>query len=258
MSRVYQPRSTNGRKRSSKAEMLEFRQAIFDVAAGVRPATIRHIYYRLVAAGVIDKTEHEYDRTKRMLGHMRRDWWAYRGSRAARAIADTVLTAAPDKPVTDTALALVMREVFGLNVPDALTLATCVPFAWIADNTRWTRKPETWASLEAALTNTARTYRRALWDDADAYVEIYFERVAVTPSQIEQWDLPTKPPKKTDSRSRAFEGGTVEIEALHPEDLRALVRKCIERHVDHHQLEVLEAAEQSERELLLEIAGRAS
>src|SRR5947209_5114302 len=45
-----------------------------------------------------------------------------------------------------------------------------VPFSWIADHTRWMRKPRTFSSLEDALQNTARTYRRALWDDQPAYV----------------------------------------------------------------------------------------
>src|SRR3954454_4102214 len=38
-----------------------------------------------------------------------------------------------------------------------------LPWHWTADNTRWHRKPQTWDSLEDALENTARTYRRSLW-----------------------------------------------------------------------------------------------
>ena len=37
-----------------------------------------------------------------------------------------------------------------------------VPFSWIADNTRWMRKPDSYSSVETALRTTARTYRRAL------------------------------------------------------------------------------------------------
>ena len=36
-----------------------------------------------------------------------------------------------------------------------------IPFGWIADNTRWQRKPRTYSSIEDVLTTTARTYRRA-------------------------------------------------------------------------------------------------
>src|SRR5436190_1297815 len=40
-----------------------------------------------------------------------------------------------------------------------------LPFDWIADNTRWMRKPRTYSSMEGALRHTAQSYRRALWDN---------------------------------------------------------------------------------------------
>jgi hypothetical protein len=48
-----------------------------------------------------------------------------------------------------------------------------LPYDEIADLTRWMRKPETHDSIEAALRSTARFYRKALWRDADTYVEIW-------------------------------------------------------------------------------------
>ncbi len=54
-----------------------------------------------------------------------------------------------------------------------------VPFHWIADNTRWMRKPRSFSSLEEALENTAQTYRRAIWDYQDDYVEIWLEKDAL-------------------------------------------------------------------------------
>ena len=86
--------------------------------------------------------------------------------------------------------------------------------------------------------------------------EIHFECVAVTPEQIVDWQLPTRPTKKTDSRSKNFKGESVEVDAIEPEKLRELVRDCIQRHVDVDALEVLEVAEESEREILYELATR--
>src|SRR5262249_32289077 len=43
--------------------------------------------------------------------------------------------------------------------------------------------------------------------------EIQFERVAVLESQIEAWNLPTRPTKKGDSRSKKFKGENVEVDA---------------------------------------------
>ena len=49
----------------------------------------------------------------------------------------------------------------------------------IADATRWMRKPDSWDGIEQALANTARLYRKALWSDAEDYVEIWCEKDAL-------------------------------------------------------------------------------
>jgi hypothetical protein len=263
------------------------RWALRQTLAAEHPMTVRQVFYRLVSQGVIAKTENEYKQTVvRLLGEMRR--------------------------------------------------AGEIPFGWIADNTRWMRKPLTDSSVEAALRRTAEAYRRSLWDEMPVHVEvwlekdalagvlyaetntwdvslmvtrgypsltylydaaeeiktrnkpaylyyfgdhdpsgldiprrvekdlrdfapeaeIHFERVAVTPAQIEAWGLPTRPTKKTDSRCRGFEGESVEVDAIPPGTLLDLVRECIVRHVDPRALEVLRVAEASERELLEKVVGQ--
>ena len=57
--------------------------------------------------------------------------------------------------------------------------AGTLPYDWLADNTRWQRKPNTFNSVQAALDETARFYRKALWNDVDAYVEIWLEKDAL-------------------------------------------------------------------------------
>ena len=54
-----------------------------------------------------------------------------------------------------------------------------LPYGWLADNTRWQRKPRTWSSVQQALEDAARIYRKSLWDDADAYVAIWLEKDAL-------------------------------------------------------------------------------
>jgi hypothetical protein len=54
-----------------------------------------------------------------------------------------------------------------------------LPYSWLADNTRWQRKPRTFNSVEHALTETARLYRKALWSDIAAYVEVWLEKDAL-------------------------------------------------------------------------------
>jgi hypothetical protein len=92
--------------------------------------------------------------------------------------------------------------------------------------------------------------------------EIYFERVAVTPEQIASWSLPNRPTKRQGNRHACgFSGDSIELDAVPAASLRKLVRDCIERHVDKHQLVILKAAEASERALLRrwgeQMSGRA-
>ena len=84
--------------------------------------------------------------------------------------------------------------------------------------------------------------------------DITFERLAVTPAQIERLSLSLRPTKRSNSRAAKFTAefaaGSVELDAIHPDTLRAIVRGAIERHIDQRQLETLMAAERGEREML--------
>src|SRR5262245_22871747 len=206
-----------------------------------------------------------------------------------------------------------------------------LPYDWLADNTRWQRKPTTFDSVEDALRETARFYRKNLWRDADSYVEIWlekdalsgvlypvtsmfdvplmvargyaslsflhssaeyinqldvpayiyhlgdfdpsgvnagekieetlrelapgaeieFERIAVTETQIAGWDLPTRPTKTSDTRAKSFGSSlSVELDAIEPNQLRALVQGAIEQHLPAEQFHMLKVAEESERAVL--------
>src|SRR3954452_25303406 len=55
-----------------------------------------------------------------------------------------------------------------------------LPYEWLADNTRWQRKPRTFDTVQHALDETARFYRKALWSDVGAYVELWLEKDALS------------------------------------------------------------------------------
>lgn len=55
-----------------------------------------------------------------------------------------------------------------------------LPYDWLADNTRWQRKPITYDSVREALADTARLYRKSLWSNAGSYVEIWLEKDALS------------------------------------------------------------------------------
>lgn len=84
--------------------------------------------------------------------------------------------------------------------------------------------------------------------------EIHFERLAVNIEQINSLGLPTRPTKKSDSRSKAFGDISVELDAIHPDTLRNIVEQAINRHLPQDELAVLLEAERSEREHFMRMA----
>ncbi len=68
-----------------------------------------------------------------------------------------------------------------------------IPFEWIADHSRWMRKPSSHSCIEEALRETAETYRRDLWQSQDVYLEVWLEKDALAGAVFEvtsQWDVP--------------------------------------------------------------------
>jgi hypothetical protein len=51
-----------------------------------------------------------------------------------------------------------------------------MPYGWIVDGTRRMHKPRSFSSLEQAVQRTAESYRRAVWDDQPARVEMWLEK----------------------------------------------------------------------------------
>ncbi len=282
--RSFKASPIRARKRRSRAEIQAIRDVLKEITSLYNPMTVRQCFYQLVFRGAIDKSELEYKNTVcRLLVEMRRS-----GE---------------------------------------------IPPHFIADNTRWMRKPETFHSLSQMLDETRKFYRRALWDSQKVYVEcwlekealsgvlwdvtsewdvplmvtrgypsysflfeaslalkgagkpchlfylgdhdpsgldidrfveqqlrelapeveLHFERIAVTPDQIEEMGLPTRPTKKTDSRSKSFEGDSVEVDSIDPEELRELCREKILSYIDKAAMERLRIVEKAEKSTLMEM-----
>ena len=104
--------------------------------------------------------------------------------------------------------------------------------------------------LDPSGVNAGEKIEETLIDMAPPDAEIHFERVAVTTEQIAHWNLPTRPTKTSDSRSRNFGDISVELDAIDPAALRGLVKEVIEQHLPPDQFAVLKAAEDSERTLI--------
>jgi hypothetical protein len=85
--------------------------------------------------------------------------------------------------------------------------------------------------------------------------DIHFEQVAVSEQQAKQYQLPTRPTKKTDSRSMTFQGRSVELDSIRPALLKGVVQDRIVQPVDHDELERLQDVERAERDTLSKVAS---
>lgn len=95
---------------------------------------------------------------------------------------------------------------------------------------------------------------RKMLADMGADDSVTFERVAVTPEQIERFALETAPAKGTDRRG-SWQGGTVQAEALPPDVLAAELRRALESVIDLDELAQIQTIEAAERETLARIAA---
>jgi len=288
MSAVYQASSIK-RKRATKAEMAERFDALFAIVAEQRPMTVRQVFYQATVRSLVEKTEGGCDKVGAALTAMRRSGrlpydWITDSTRLMRkprsfsglkhAIEFTARTyrkalweyvdAYCEIWIEKDALAGVVLDVTSeYDVP--LMSARGYPSLSFLHSA---------AEAMAEEDRPCYVYQFGDWDpsgvDAARRIEadlrgfaptadIFFERVGVTPRQIEELRLPSRPTKASDTRTKKWTGGdSVELDALPADYLRALVRAAIERHMPRHQLEVLKVAEQSERELLRQWAASAS
>ena len=89
--------------------------------------------------------------------------------------------------------------------------------------------------------------------DPDA---VTFDRLAVTERQITDLDLPTRPTKKTDTRTKTWTGGdSVEVDAIPAPTLREIVESAITAHVDTDALAAHETIQARQRKELAELRG---
>jgi hypothetical protein len=103
---------------------------------------------------------------------------------------------------TDSSYDKIQRQVL------ALRRAKRLRYGDIADSTRWMRKPRTFNSVEAALQDTARYYRKSLWRDAEVYLEIWLEKDAlagVVYPVTELYDVPLMVARGFSSETFCFE-----------------------------------------------------
>ena len=254
------------------------------------PLTVRQVFYRLVAAHGYEKTERAYRRLCEHLVRARRarvipfeqirddgvttismewfgspeDFWDDAGRRAREYRRDRQ-AGQPERlelwcegAGMAPQLARVADE-FSVPVYSAGGFASLTAVRQIVDRALARDVPTVLLHLgdfdpsgesifESMLTD-ARAFLDA--DRVTMIEDITGVRVALTAGQVEQHELPTAPPKKTDSRTRRWRGETCQLEALPPDLLSGLVRDAIAARLREDVFERQVEQEQADRRALL-------
>jgi hypothetical protein len=252
------------------------------------PVSLRGVYYRVVSAGNAPKTEAAYRTIGRRLGILRR-----RGQVDYADITDgtrwistpttfTSMYDALEQAQRDYRRNLWQDQAVNVNIfseKDAIsgvigpaTSRFQVPlgvlrgyasesFCWsVARDLYWSDKDCVLYSLgdhDPSGVDSWRDFTRkvqAMYRDVfDGQYDITTERLAVTPEQIVDLNLLTRPTKTTDARSRGFSGESVEVDAIPAAELRRIVAEAIEQYIEPEALATTRAIEAQEKEQLLDL-----
>ncbi|MGC4112316.1 MAG: hypothetical protein QM747_18240 [Nocardioides sp.] len=247
--------------------------------------SVRGVFYRVMSAGVVAKTEQEYGVVQRRVLKLRRDGvlpyeWIADGTRwhVKSASWDNVEAALNDAASSYRRALWRDQDVYVEIWSEKEAISSIV--APVTDDFDVPLMIARGFASESFLWSTAATIRAAgkptfvyqlgdhdpsgvaAWEhvqrrlrDFAPDAEITFQRIAVTEEQITSLTLPTRPTKASDSRSRGFDGDSVEVDAIPTAVLKNLVREAIEQHIDQHRLEVTKMVEAEERADLQRWAG---
>jgi hypothetical protein len=277
-------RKLGGRPRGSLGQTsIAIREAVLDqLVPSYDRMTVRQVFYKAEVAGIVEKTEAGYQQVQKQLLAMRREGlldWAFitDGTRWRRRpdmwrnVRDYV-----DEFTTGYRRDLWQSQGVRIEIwleKEALA-DTITDVCWNWGVSLMPSKGQSSATFLYSAAMEAReaydkagieTFVYALYDhdmggqrasnaierwlpEHAPGVPIHFERIAVTLQQITAWSLPTRPPKATDPQAKKWGNKpAVELDAIDPHQLNALVESAITRHVNHQQWQKEKAVEDEER-----------
>jgi len=248
--------------RRTKAELEALKVEMYAFAEENAPVSVRQIFYHIVSAGMVEKTENGYRQIGVHLTNMRKDGslpyeWIVDPSRSiryphvfgsARGFVEDLdeeyrrdpwqryerrleiwcesesIAGAISETVTEAALRLCPLKGYG-----SLSFIHDIARDAAADG-----RPLTVLYLGDHDPSGLDLQRDALarFTDLAPQIDVEAVKLAVTPAQIRALDLPERPPKDGDTRTRGFNGGCVETEAIPPVELRRILREAISDRTD--------------------------
>ncbi|MCW5620699.1 MAG: hypothetical protein KIS79_06300 [Burkholderiales bacterium] len=268
--------------RATKAEMAVRYDALVSIAAGIKPCTVRQLYYQSLAHGFMSKDESGYTKVQRAVQHLRQVGripysWIVDSScmlyqaRTFTGVQDALDDLAErlrldiwrDSPYR-VEMWLEKRALYG--VVARVTLRWQVP---LYVSVGFSSESYLYEAAEAIAEADRETFVFLLTDNDPSGLDIeksirrklpkfvdrvggydkrvHFERLGLTPEQVEQYNLPTRPTKRS-THSKNFKGESTDLDALRPAVLRDLIEDTILRFVNPDEVLRIEREEELARE----------
>ena len=284
-------------KRLSKVQARELDHLLLVIAEQEKPTSVRGMYYMAMGADLVDKDaqgkRNNYMRVQRRVLKMRRGGtmpysWITDGSRtiygydrfadedhfsvyAANIYRKDYWLESPirvevwvEKDAMAGKLKPVVSDEYGLDLYVSRGFASETYLQEAGAQIRSDGRP-TYVYLltdfDASGMGIAETVEEKLAEMAYP-VDVFVERIAATPNQIEEYGLITQPVTQTDTRAhkfiRRFGTQTVELDAIPASEVRRLVSEAIERHMDPRRLAFLQMVEEEERDGIRALLGGAA
>ncbi len=273
------------RVRRTNVEMAELRDALYEIVAESQPVTVRGVFYLATTRGLVPKDDAKgYRPVQRELLKMRREglvpWgWVTDGSRSVYGhsrygnLDSYALQVASnyrkdywhdsaeyveiwmEKEALRGVISPVVIGEFGLNLFVTKGQPSATYLYEAADDILQDGRPThvyVFSDFDPGGFRIFDRVKHELEGFVGDEVRLTVERVAVSRSQIEEFDLPTRPGKEKDPQRAKFERehglGCVELDAMPPDVLRGLIRGRLEGHMDANRLATLKLAERHERQ----------
>lgn len=288
MSDIVYEASPIRRARATREQVEARRAALLNIVSAGRPMTVRQVFYQAAVREIVPKSETGYARVQNDLVVLRRhgqlpyDWLAdntrwQRKARSFNCVEDALQETArfyrknlwadlgcyAEVWLEKDALAGVVLPITTLYDVPLMVARGYASLSFLHSAATFIQKLDVptyiyhLGDFDPSGVNAGEKIEQTLREMAPA-ADIHFERLAVFEEQIEEWKLPTRPTKTTDSRAKAFGSDiSVELDAIEPNLLRAIVKVALEDHLPEQQFAVLKAAEQSEREIMQKLIGKA-
>lgn len=283
-------RATKSRGRPLAARTIAVREAILDLTDIHDRMTVRGIFYALVGKNIVPKDETTgYRIVQRQVLALRRENlipWAFVSDGTRWVRQPETFTDADDALLhvaqlyrrdlwreqghrveiwleKDTLADLISPITYKWGVP--LYVSRGVPSATYVHNAAVDardadRRTTVFAlyDYDAGGDRACRTIRKGFDEFAPDQVDV--QRLALTTEQVVEWNLPTRPAKRTDPEAAKWGGKpSVELDSVAPDQLCDLVEEAVVNLIDPHAWQVAQAIETEERDVLRSlIEGRAS